>query len=524
MQTYPPRSVDQINKRENRSLFYVNWRLLGIASFLFLLFILGFSVVQFGTTGLAGNDGYYHMKMGYLIRTEGLTPDFPWLPFTILNEASYYDHHLLYHVYLAMFASIDPAVDGGLGLTQGAKIASIFLPSLAFLAIWWLLKSQKVPYSWLWAMALFAISEAFLYRMSMPRAQSAALLLLVLGLHWLLQEKFKWLLPLGFVFVWTYNAFPVLLVLAGVYVTAVILLERRFIWQALVYPSIGILLGLLINPYFPQNIEFILGHLAPKLGESATRVGNEWSPYRTWTLVENSVGALLAFLLGVLALGWQKERIDKRTLAALGLAVVFGMMLFQSRRFVEYFPPFALIFLAFASAPILNEWQQRWRHSWQRWLLPAGLLILLIYPLGMTVRDGRELLSNSKSPDHYAQAALWLNQNTPAGSFIFQTDWDDFTRLFFYHDDAIYTAGLDPTFMELEDPVRFAQWRDITRGNIEQPGKIIRDEYGADYVFTDLKHEDFLEIAATDPLLKELYRDEYAAIFAVSAAVLSSIK
>ena len=106
-------------------------------------------------------------------------------------------------------------------------------------------------------------------------------------------------------------------------------------------------------------------------------------------------------------------------------------------------------------------------------------------------------------------------KNTPSGSFIFQTDWDDFTRLFFYHDDAVYTAGLDPTFMELEDADRFTQWRDITRGNIEQPGEIIRDEYGANYVFTDLKHGDFLEIAAEDPLLEEVYRDEFAAIFIV---------
>jgi len=325
------------------------------------------------------------------------------------------------------------------------------------------------------------------------------------------------LLPLGFVFVWTYNAFPLLLILAGVYVTAVFLLERRVVWQALLYPTLGIILGLIINPYFPQNIEFILGHLAPKLGESATRVGNEWNPYRTWTLVENSAGALFAFLLGILAVAWQKERIDKRTLVVLGITAVFGFMLFKSRRFVEYFPPFSLLFLAFASAPILREWQQARENSWQRYLLPVGLLFLLIYPTFVTVRDGRELLSNSKSADHYAEAALWLNQNTPPGSFIFQTDWDDFTRLFFYHDDAVYTAGLDPTFMELQDPERFDQWRDLTQGKVEQPGQIIRDEYGAAYVFSDLKHDNFLEEAAKDPLLKEVYRDDYAVVFSVES-------
>lgn len=56
------------------------------AVLLLLVFITGFAIVQYATPSLAGNDGYYHMKMGYLIRTQGLKPDFPYLPYTILNE------------------------------------------------------------------------------------------------------------------------------------------------------------------------------------------------------------------------------------------------------------------------------------------------------------------------------------------------------------------------------------------------------------------------------------------------------
>ncbi|MBK9613720.1 hypothetical protein [Candidatus Amarobacter glycogenicus] len=168
--------------------------------------------------------------MGWLMSREGLTPDFPYLPQTILNGDAFYDHHLLYHVYLAIFAAFapDPASDGGAGLTLAAKIASILLPALAFMALWWLLRGQGVRFAAVWALGLTAVSAAFLYRMSMPRAQSASLLVLVLGLHWLLQGRYRRLLPLGFVYVWLYNAFPLLLVVAGVYVAASWLLERRF--------------------------------------------------------------------------------------------------------------------------------------------------------------------------------------------------------------------------------------------------------------------------------------------------------
>lgn len=494
-----------------------NVQVMATAVILFLVFVAGFAIVQYATPSLAGNDGYYHIKMGYLIRQQGLTPDFPYLPYTILNQAAYYDHHLLYHTFLSLFATSDPAVDGGIALTQGAKLGSIIMPSLAFLAIWWLLRGQRVPYAAIWSVALFAVSEAFLYRMSMPRAQSMSLLLLVLGLHWLLQARYKLLLPLGFVFVWAYNAFPLLVVVGGVYAVAVFLLERRIVWQAVVYPVIGIGLGLLINPYFPENIDFIVGHLLPKVGESSTPVGNEWSPYKTLTLVNNSGVAFLAVLAGVLALGWREERIDKPTLVSLGLVVIFGYMLFQSRRFVEYFPPFALIFFVLSIAPLLRGWLADWseKRPFLTQLVPIFLLIVLAYPLYNGLNDARDLMSNSKPADRYADAIIWLHDNSPKGSMVFQTDWDDFTRLFFYDTDAVYTAGLDPTFMELQDKAFFDQWVDITRGRVDEPGVIIRDEFGASYVFSDLKHESFIEKAEADPLLQELFRSDDAVIYAV---------
>lgn len=489
---------------------------------LFALFLVLFAAVQFATPGLAGNDGYYHVKMGYLIRQQGLKPVFDVLPHTILNAEAFYDHHLLYHVFLALFANVDPAIDGGLQLTQGAKVASIVLPALSFLAIWWLLRSQSVPWVALWTVALFVVSEAFLYRMSMPRAQSGSLLLLVLGLLWLLNERYWLLLPLGFVYVWFYNAFPLLLVVAGVYLVANWMLTRRFAWQALFYPAVGIGLGLLINPYFPQNVTFIASHLLPKVGESATKVGNEWTSYRTWTLVENSGLALAAVLLGALAMGWRDRRVERNTLVAFGLVLIFGFMLFKSRRFVEYFPPFALIFLALSVSPLLTNWIADWRTSRLVWkrpyfasIMPIAAALLLLFPLFASIRDARDLMDNSKPAGRYADAALWLQANSTPGAKIFQTDWDDFTRLFFYNSDAIYTAGLDPTFMQLEDPELFDEWVAITRGKVENPSAAIRSQFAAQYVFSDTKHEAFLERAADDPGLVELHRSDDAVVFAV---------
>ncbi len=478
---------------------------------LLLVFAAGFALIQFATPALADHDGYYHLRLARLLWTDGLKPLFVWLPLSILSPAAYYDHHFLHHVYLALFAwSSEPA-----DLILGAKLASSLMPALAFLAIWWLLRGQGVRWPAVWALALFAVSEPFLYRLSMPRAQAASLLGLALGLHWLLQRRYRALLPLGFVYVWWYNAFPLLLVVAGTSVVATWLTERRVEWPALLYPALGLALGLIVNPYFPQNITFILQHVLPKIGPAATAtaVGNEWYPYETWTLVENSSGALAAFILGAFALGWRGQRMDRRTLTAFGLAVAFGFMLFKSRRFVEYAPAFALIFAAFSLAPILETWLAE-RARWTRAAL-AGALLTLALPLALTVRDARGLMATSLPAERYAGAMRWLSANAAPGSLLFQTDWDDFPRLFFYNTDSLYTIGLDPTYLELYDGALYAEWVKITRGQVAAPGAAIRDRFGAEYVFSDLKHTAFLKQAADDPGLREIYRDADAVLFAV---------
>jgi hypothetical protein len=480
------------------------------AAMLFAACAAVFSFVQFGTGALADNDGYYHMKMGLLIREQGLKPAFPWLPMSILNAGAFYDHHLLYHVYLALFAG-----DGRPEtMILGAKLASIVLPALACVAIWWLLRGMGVRWPAIWAIGLFGLSEAFLYRMSMPRAQAASLLVLALALHWLLAGRFRRLIPLGFAYVWLYNAFPLLLLVAGVYAVAVLLVDRRLEWRAVAYPALGIALGLIVNPYVPANIAFIIDHLVPKIGSPTIPVGNEWYPYETWTLVGNSGVALAAWVLGALALGWREVRMDRATLATFLLSVAFGFLLFKSRRFVEYFPPFALIFAAASSAPIVDRWARNPRR-WAGRLAALLLAAALVAPLGLTVPRARATMSRSAPAATYAEAASWLGRNSPAGSMVFQTDWDDFPRLFFYNSANIYTIGLDPTYMERFAPDLYADWVKLTRGEVRQPGATIRSRFGAAYVLTDLRHTAFLEQAAADPHMREMYRDEFAAVFVV---------
>jgi hypothetical protein len=477
---------------------------------LFLIFIIAMSAIEFGTPDLPDNDGFYHIKMAWLMRTEGLKPDFPWLPMSILNQDEFYDHHFLFHVALIPFTFDD--------LLSGAKWAAVIFAAIAFLSIGFLFKRQHVPYAWLWSLALLGISDAFLYRMSVTRAQSLSLAVLAIAIIWILEGKYKHLAVLSFLYVWMYDAFPLILGLAVLHMLAVVIVERRLELRPFIYILGGIILGLLINPYFPQNLIFSYRHMLPKLTDAtAVRVGNEWYPYDTKQLLDNSLPSLVAFASGILALGLSERKMDVRTAFALLTSLIFGLMLFQARRFVEYFPPFSLIFAAFAWTPVLTFASNSSEKPQPRNVFAIAVLsIAIAISVGLSLPAAREAVNKSKPYDLYAGASLWLQQNTPQGSRVFQTDWDDFPRLFFYNTHNTYLAGLDPSYLQLYDPDMYDVWVEISNGNVEQPSKLISKAFDAQYVHTDLNHKDFLRMADQDPGLREVYRDGQAVIYEVS--------
>jgi hypothetical protein len=478
------------------------------------------ALIQFATPDMPDNDGFYHIKLAWLMRTEGLKPAFPYLPLSILNENAFYDHHFLFHVALIPFTFGD--------LRIGAKWAAVVFASFAFLAIWYLFHRQRVPYAWVWTLGLLGISDAFLFRMSITRAQSLSLGLLALGYAWLLEKKYKHLAVLGFIYVWMYDAFPLLIALAGLHFLAVALTERRIELRPLLYTSAGILLGMIVNPYFPDNLIFSYHHLLPKLANATSvSVGNEWYPYDTKQLLDNSLPALIAFASSIFALGLTGRKMDARTALGLFVSLLFGSMLFQARRFVEYFPPFALIFAAFAWAPLLESKpdpvqttstpQPQFISLLHSYLPVTVLLLALVLSMVRSIAPARAAVDRSKPYGLYANASLWLEKNTAAGARVFQTDWDDFPRLFYYNAHNTYLIGLDPTYMQLYDASLYDQWVKITRGDIKKPAQLIARTFDSHYILTDLNHGDFLQVASADPGLKEVYRDDQAVIFEVIA-------
>ncbi|MBX3080156.1 MAG: hypothetical protein KF716_00890 [Anaerolineae bacterium] len=484
-----------------------------------LLFIVG-ATAAFGllmsVSGFAGNDDYYHVQMALQIAQQGkLRVDFPWLPDTLLSPEQFVDHHLLYHLYLAPWVYWGGAV--------GAKLAHALLIGALFACVGIFLRTIGVRHSVVWTVALLSVSTPFLYRSLMIRTQAPALLLLVITLYALYTERDSWLIPLAFGFSWLYNGFILLPAIVVLYTLAVGIADRRFLWRPVTFALLGMALGLIINPYFPNNLFFIVSHLGEKVDlANSVRVGNEWYPYTTEALMDNSLGSLLLLGAAFLAPSFRRSGRDKIETALLLVALLTLAMVLRSRRFIEYFPAFALLVGAAAWGRSTLDWRAYFPEQFQtRWLPRLVPLVLAVSVLGLgwhTVSSVQADLQDTQGNDYLAGAAQWLQANTEPNSLVFQTDWDDFPYLFYHNTHNTYLVGLDPTYLQMANPDLWNIWVAITQGDVEVPSVLIRDTFNARYVVSDTHHAAFAARADADPAMVVVYRDANSIVWQVKAA------
>jgi hypothetical protein len=502
-----------------------------------LAIVLIFWWLQYSTTAICCGDydGYYHIKWARLIwdnlRAGHFPPAFPWLPLTTLNSAQYVDHHLLYHIILIPFTWFRD-------MQVGAKVSAILFASLAVFSCYWVIVRYEIRYRLIWLLALLACSAPFLYRMNMTKAPPFAVLFLAIGTYFFFEKKHWALLPLALVFAWTYDLFVLLILAAIIWTIVIAWTEERLEWRPLAFVFGGSLLAVIINPYFPRNLHLFWEHARVKItaGGFTTKVGQEWYPYDTWEFLGNCYVALAAMFVGYVTLDFSDRERAKRPLYFMILSTALLLMILRWKRFAEYFPPFAIMFAAFT---LENYWRGRavftrlpdevledlqpfldrhetaaakkeTRHeeTWQ-FIKAAAVTVALGAALFMNVYRTSKDIRDSDPRDHYAKGILYIRANVPAGEMIFNTDWDDFPRLFYYDPTHTYVSGLDPTYLLDKNADLSRLYERITLGDEDDPGPLIRDKFGARWVFSDntSDHDSFYDRALSSGWFDRVYED-----------------
>ncbi len=514
----------------------------------FFAILLMMVLLQFSTSAICCGDwdGYYHIRWSATLwesfKSFSWLPEFKWLPLTVLNANDYADHHFLFHILQIPFLWFFEPV-------MAAKIAAVFYGSLAIFSVYWLLYYYKIDYLLLWLLALLTCSNPFFYRMNMAKAPPLTIIYTVVGIYLLFERKYVWLLPLMFVFVWTYSLFPLLFVAAVIWVAIIAWNERKFEWQPLAYTGGGMILGNLINPYFPNNIMLFVEHFWTKFRSTyEVGVGGEWYPYDGWQLITHLTIALIAMLLGYILFKPQNSRLPEKATFFLVFTTLLLVWMFKSKRLAEYFPPFAILFGAFSwkafitsnvpqlpddfrrdIEPLLDSGKKTEQQEaldivkkaipWTIGIILFGILIFNLAGTKLLKVKKEDLLSSiqrNEANDKYEEAMEWAKANIPEGERIFNCNWDDFPKLFFFNTKHSYVYGLDPNYLYSENKELSKLVKEITSGKIEDPAPIIREKFGAKWVFSDAReNEDFIATILESGWAETVYEDGEAYILKI---------
>ncbi len=189
----------------------------------------------------------------------------------------------------------------------------------------------------------------------MTKAPPFAIIYLIIAIHLFFKRKYWPLVVVALLFTWTYDLFVLLIMATVFWVVVVAVTEKRFEWRPLLWVLLGCATGLVINPYFPHNLQLLFEHLTIKLTaeEFNTKVGSEWYPYNSWEFLGNSAVACIAMLIGYIAIEPSERRRAQHPLFFLLFSTALMIMTARWKRIAEYWPPFAILFAGFSLQPWL---------------------------------------------------------------------------------------------------------------------------------------------------------------------------
>ena len=470
--------------------------------FTFIAFLIIFSIMQSTVPNIIGFDGYYHIKSADIIKEEGFVKEFPWAKHTILSE-DYADIQILFRILLIPFTFF--------GLTLGAKLASILFSAIAFIIFYWFLNKNRIRYPFFWSLLYLFTSSALMFRFLLPRQMPLVIALLILTIYFLQKRKYLFLAITSFVFVSIHSSFVFQILIIILFVISEKIFSKKVDLKLLLYPFVGMILGLVINPYFPNNILLLFTQIF-KVNLIANLFNVEWKPWTLFEFIKNNILVLL-FILVSLFLVFKNKKITKIQTLYFSLTIFFLVYTLLSRRMQEFLVPFSILALAF----LFNDYYDRIsKIKFYNVIKISAVLILVIAAL-LNFTLLRQDITNNDFVHNYDNCADWMKNNIPKNSLVF-TNAYAFPYLFFKNSDIIYTHGIDLTYSYLYEPEKFERYMEVLEGTAKGNEDYIVKDYQPDYVFSGKIKQDiqlFNYIVRNKENYKAVYEDEWCAVLEV---------
>lgn len=292
----------------------------------------------------------------------------------------------------------------------------------------------------------------------------------------------------AFLFVLGYHAFylPIIFLTGLMGLTFLVDPPERGNWRRVgLFGLFGCLCGILINPYFPSNIEMGVIHaLVPELmNESLKYVsfGDELYPLTTEVFVKVFGFSILAVAAGLVNLRRnashefrEEAGRDIAFLYQLGVCVLLLLLSTQTKRVGEYLVPASGILLVL----LVEQWK-RWKTIGEC-ILVGACLIQSIYLYQFYLH---EKVAHSRTRVLDTFAAISKIPGEAAGKIVLNCEWDRSPYLLYARPDLRFIDILDPSLLYFGNPGAFRAKEELKQGRIGDARTMLHDVFKADYVF-----------------------------------------
>ncbi len=417
----------------------------------YVAFVLG--TLQSSAPHLVDQDSLYHARFAQRMPSQGFSRSFPWAQESVWKDR-FADKEILFHAWLAPFCREGHTAGG-------AKVAAWLLAIAIVYAIGIILTANGIRWPWFWTALIPALGSHWLFRMQEVRPHLLSVLLLLLGIHALLQSRWRMLAILGFIYSWSYAAPHLIVVFAAIHAVALKAAGEKLEWRGLAVSAGGVLTGLVVNPYVPNdlsqwwiiNVRIMIEAWGPG---GPLRLGEEFQPVSTRSLLLSSTLVGICFVGSFLVSAHAPAALSRRSKILLAWSVGGFAMYCMSAKFIDYFAPLALL----AAASVAGD---RWEKALPSVATMAVTGVAALLLTVMSVLDARAELMRLPTPE-LAGAAAWTRKNVPAGETIVHLDWGDFNPLYYYDPTHHYLVGLDPMFMYVRNGKGLQLLEDLRAG------------------------------------------------------------
>lgn len=477
-----------------------------------------FYFLQFQAPYINGYDGYYHIKYAWLLRQQGIIQEFPWAQFSLWRD-HFADKEFLFHVLLIPFTWFD-------NLASGAKHATVFFASVFVANFNLLLRLHRIPLRYLWLLLLLIAGDVFLYRLHLPRPHLLSMTFMLWLVHATVRQRYILLAVLSAIYVHTYTALHMPIVLGIIFCAGQLLMREKINWKSLQVPVLAVLCSALVSPFFPrnlttfyvQNLELVWQNVFLQLNLDQ---GSELKPLPMRYLLFHNLSLMLPLCGALYLQAIRPRQLSRESQHLLAFAAVFLMMTMISKRFIEYCYPIGLLFCA-------CYYRDRWgtlsmpallrQARLKSWLAVVTVVVLLGTNAVVSYSHLVRGLATLPKPSKYEQAAQFLQQNTAAGATVFTCDWDDSPELFYFNHHNYYVTFMDPLFMYSWSPHSWYAWKKISLGSAgKDTAGILFNNFKVEHGICTSDFTGLRKVIDNEPHLSIIYEDEHTYVFKVTA-------